>query len=369
MLLLSVPAGHLADRLSRKGIVLATAAAMVAGSLGLAAISYGKGPIGLVYLCLGLIGVAGAFSFPARWAFMPELVPAEDFHNAVTWRSSAWQVAAMIGPGLGGLGIALAGGPGPVYLADASCGVVVCLMIASIRGRPAVRKHAEPVTWDSLLAGFRFVWDSPLVLAAITLDMFAVLLGGAVSLLPVFAQDILHVGPAGLGWLRAGPSIGALAMALTLAHRPPLQRAGRDLLLAVIGFGAATIVFGLSRNFWLSMAMLILTGAFDNISVVVRSTLIQMRTPDAMRGRVSAVNSIFIGMSNEVGGFESGLAASLIGTIPAVVLGGVGCIGVVLLTAWKWPQIARLGPLDALDQDPSTAPPLPMTPIEVEGHS
>ncbi len=234
-----------------------------------------------------------------------------------------------------------------------------------------MKKESEPISWHSLLAGFRYVRDSRLILAAITLDMFAVLLGGAVTLLPVYAKDILQIGPVGLGWLRGAPSIGALVMALIVAHRPPMQRAGRDLLLAVIGFGVATIAFGLSRDPLLSFFLLILTGAFDNISVVIRSTLIQVRTPDSMRGRVSAVNSIFIGMSNEVGGFESGTAAWLMGTVPSVVFGGVGCLVVVALTVLKWPEIARLGPLDKLGEKTISTRPIeiPSSPVEVEGHS
>lgn len=370
VMLLALPAGHVADRVSRKKVVLATAIATTCGSVGLAAASWAHAPVWLYYVFLGIIGISGAFSFPARWAFMPELVPEEDFHNAVTWRSSAWQVAAVAGPSMGGLGLWLLDSPTPVYLADAACGVVVCAMIAAIRGRPAPSAKSGPMTWDSLLTGFRFVWNSPLVLASITLDMFAVLLGGAVALLPVFAKDILRVGKFGLGLLRAAPSFGALAMALYLAHRRPLRHAGRDLLLAVTGFGVATIVFGLSRSPVLSFAMLLLTGAFDNISVVIRSTLIQMRTPDAIKGRVSAVNSIFIGMSNEVGAFESGAAAWWLGTVPAVVLGGVGCILVVVLTALKWPEIGRLGPLDKIGEDGDLvlAVDIPSSPVEVEGH-
>ena len=370
VLLLALPAGHVADIVSRKKVVLTTAAVMTCGSLGLAGVSWAHAPVAWFYVFLAIIGIAGAFSFPARWAFMPELVPPRDFHNAVTWRSSAWQVAAMVGPGMGGLGIAAFRSATPVYVMDAICGVVVCSMIAAIRARPSARKHDGPMTWESVLAGFRFVWNSPLVLAAITLDMFAVLLGGSVALLPIYAEDILHIGPVGLGWLRAAPSLGALSMALFLAHRPPLKRAGRDLLLVVTGFGVATIVFGVSRNPWLSFAMLILTGAFDNVSVVIRSTLIQLRTPDPMRGRVAAVNSIFIGMSNEVGVFESGVAAYWMGTIGSVVFGGVGCIVVVVLTALKWPQIARLGALDTLGHEPETPsePPMPASALEVEGH-
>ncbi len=368
VLLLSLPAGHVADRFPRRNVVLAMAAIMTCGSFGLTVASRMQAPIGWFYLILGVNGIAGAFSFPARWAFMPELVPARVFHNAVTWRTSAWQVAAMMGPGVGGLGLASFGYATPVYFLDGICGLIVCLLLASIPVRPAPRVVSEPMNWSSLSAGFRFVWGSPLVLAAITLDMFAVLLGGAVALLPVYAEDILRIGPGGLGILRAAPSIGALGMALILAHRPPLQRAGRDLLLAVTGFGVATIVFGLSRNPILSFAMLVLTGVFDNISVVIRSTLIQARTPDAMRGRVSAVNSIFIGMSNEVGAFESGVAARFLGTVRAVVLGGVGCIAVVILTARKWPQIALLGPLNTVGEDPLPEVTMPVSALDVEGH-
>lgn len=369
VLLLSIPAGNVADRFSRKKVVLTMASLMTCGSFGLTIASRMHAPLIWFYVLLGMIGVAGAFSFPARWAFMPELVPERDFHNAVTWRSSFWQIAGMVGPGLGGLGLAMFRESWPVYLADGLCGLVVCVMIAAIRTRPAPKSTGEAMSWDTLSAGFRFVWNSPLVLAAITLDMFAVLLGGAVSLLPVFAEDILQIGPAGLGILRSAPSIGALTMALILTHRPPLQRAGRDLLLSVTGFGVATVIFGLSRNAYLSFAMLVLTGAFDNISVVIRSTLIQLRTPDAMRGRVSAVNSIFIGMSNEVGAFESGVAARFLGTVRAVVLGGIGCIAVVVMTSRKWPQIARLGPLDTLGKHPDTPlDDIPGTPVDVEGH-
>jgi MFS family permease len=194
----------------------------------------------------------------------------------------------------------------------------------------------------------RFVWRSDLLLSAITLDLFAVLFGGATTLLPIFAADILHVGPDGLGWLRASPAFGAMLTALALAHRPPLKRPGQALLLAVTGFGAATIAFGLSQNYWLSFALLALTGALDNISVVVRGTLLQTLTPDEMRGRVAAINSLFISSSNELGGFESGETAALFGAVPSVVGGGVGTILVVLLVMLRWPRLVRLGPLHAL---------------------
>jgi MFS family permease len=211
------------------------------------------------------------------------------------------------------------------------------------RGRPQSR---EAMGLASLLAGIRFVREQKIVLATITLDMFAVLLGGATALLPVFAKDILHVDASGLGWLRAAPAAGAVCMAMTLAHLPPLRRAGSALLWAVAGFGVATVVFGLSRNFYLSLAMLFATGALDNVSVVIRHTLVQVLTPDYMRGRVSAVNSVFIGTSNELGGFESGLVARLFGPTIAVVSGGIGTALVVLGIAALWPQIRQLRSLD-----------------------
>jgi hypothetical protein len=217
----------------------------------------------------------------------------------------------------------------------------------------------EQVSFRSLLAGLAFVRQTKLILAAITLDLFAVLLGGATTLLPIFAQDILRVGPAGLGWLRAAPSIGAVLMALIQAHRPPLRHAGPTMLWAVAGFGMATIVFGLSRNPLLSFAMLMLTGALDNISVVIRGTLVQTLTPDAMRGRVSAVNALFIGSSNELRGFESGITAQLFGPVASVVCGGIGTILVVIGVAGLWPRLRRLGTLHeaipANDMDPVVA--------------
>jgi MFS family permease len=372
VVLLALPAGHVADRFRRKDIVMGAQAVMMLASIGLACVSHLRGPLIFVYASLFMAGVAGAFSFPARWAFMPELVPAEDFHNAVTWRSSGWQISAVVGPALGGLGIAAWRSAGPVYAIDATCSLVVLAMFTLISGRPRPKPLGqESFNWSTLLAGIRFVRQSELILAAITLDMFAVLLGGATTLLPIYAKDILHVGPTGLGWLRAAPSVGALCMAMLIAHRPPMRRAGRALLTAVSGFGIATIVFGFSRDYRLSLLMLFLTGAFDNVSVVIRATLVQVLTPDVMRGRVSAVNSVFIGMSNELGGFESGLAARLFGPVIAVVAGGVGCLLVVLGVVLAWPRILGLGSLQELalgmEQRPDELP-IPQTPLEVEGH-
>ncbi|MHC5542725.1 MFS transporter, partial [Singulisphaera rosea] len=287
----------------------------------------------------------------ARWSLLPEVIPTSLLSNAVTWNSSGMQVASVAGPALGGLVIAITGGAPLAYLLDACCSLVVVASILSVKTSDSPRLN-EPVSLESLLAGFRFVSRNELILATITLDLFAVLLGGATALLPIFARDILHIGPVGLGWLRAAPSIGAVAIALVIAHRPPLRSAGMALLWCVVGFGLATVVFGLSRNVILSFLMLALTGAFDNISVLVRSTLVQVLTPNSMRGRVSAVNAIFIGTSNELGGFESGMTARLFGPVASVVGGGIGTILVVFAVALIWPRIRHLDSLhDAKPMD------------------
>ena len=245
-------------------------------------------------------------------------MPPTHYTSAVTWSSGAWQTSAIIGPALGGLLIAVLGGAAGVYAIAAGMLILVAALFLFMHPR-VVERSTEPMNVSSLLAGAKFIRRTPVILGAITLDMFAVLLGGATALLPVFALDILQVGAPGLGWLRAAPAVGALVAALIMATRPPLQHAGRTLLAVVAGFGFATIVFGLSRNFYLSLAMLALLGGLDNISVIIRSTLLLTRTPDSLRGRVSAVHSVFIGISNELGAFESGLAAALLGTVGAVV--------------------------------------------------
>ena len=240
-----------------------------------------------------------------------------------------------------------------VYGLDAIAALVFVVLVSLLQmnyQRKAVQKK-EVATWRSITEGLSFLKGTQIILAAITLDMFAVLLGGATTLLPIYAKDILHVGPVGLGWLRAAPSIGALAVAFVLTHRPPFKRAGRTLLCAVAGFGLATIVFGLSHNFWLSMLMLLCLGGLDNISVVIRSTLLLIRTPDEMRGRVAAVNSIFIGASNELGGFESGLTAQFFGPVASVAFGGLGTLFVVLFVALVWPEMRRLGTLRVSEKE------------------
>jgi hypothetical protein len=317
-------------------------------SFGLAALSFWQGPLILIYVCLLGIGVGRAFNDPASSTLIPQTVPPEIFTSAATWSSSSWQLASIVGPAIAGVAVAVLSSVTVIYLFDVLAAIIFLVVINLIKGRPLALSR-KAATMESLAEGLRFMRGNKIILAAITLDMFAVLFGGAVTLLPVYATDILKVGSQGLGLMRAAPSIGSLMMAFALAHLPAFKNAGRTLLLAVVGFGIATIAFGLSTSFLLSMAMLVLLGALDNISVVIRGTLILTRTPDEMRGRTSAVNSIFIGVSNELGGFESGLTASLFGPIISVVGGGILTILVVLAIARIWPEIRRMKTLDASD--------------------
>jgi MFS family permease len=349
VILFSLPAGHVADTYNRKRIIMVTQTLLAVCSVGLAILALIHGPIFLIYLCLLGIGISRSFNHPATSTLLPQTVPPEIFTNAATWSSSAWQLASIIGPAFAGLLIALLNDVALLYMLDAVFGLTFMVMVLLIKGRP-LKLARKAATLDSLKEGLRFIRDSKVILAAITLDMFAVLLGGATALLPVYATDILQVGPEGLGILRAAPSVGALMMAFVIAHQPPFQRAGKTLLWAVAGFGIATIIFGLSTSFWLSAAMLFSLGGLDNISVVIRSTLVLSRTPDEMRGRTSAINSIFIGTSNELGAFESGVAAKLLGPVGAVVLGGIGTILVVLGIAYVWPEMRNLKQLDQPDE-------------------
>ena len=341
VMLLSLPAGHIADQYNRKRIVLISELFLALCVLGLGWLSYTEGPLVLIYALLLGIGIARALNDPASSTLLPETVPPHLFSNAATWSTSTWHIASIAGPALAGLLIGFLNSVTFIYVFDALAAIIFCILLVMIKGRHLALAEKSP-TWKSLTEGFRFMRDTKVILAAITLDMFAVLFGGAVALLPIYATDILQVGAQGLGILRAAPSVGALLMAFLLAHLPPMQNAGKTLLLAVTGFGLATIVFGLSTSFILSVAMLVLLGAMDNISVVIRGTLLLTQTPDAMRGRISAVNSIFIGISNELGSFESGLAASLFGPILAVVAGGIGTILVVMIVARVWPEMGRL---------------------------
>lgn len=342
VILFSVFAGSIADRYNRKRIIQWSQSLLIVSAAALTYLSATRGSLELIYGMLFLIGVGRAFKEPASSTLLASTVSEKDFGNAATWSSTAWQFSAVIGPALGGLLIAILKSATFVFALDVIAGIAFLFMVTLIRGR-TIAYSSEKISWSSILDGFRFIRDNKIILAAITLDMLAVLLGGATALLPVYAEEILNVGAVGLGTLRAAPSVGALAMALYLANRPPFQRSGLALLWAVVGFGAATIVFGLSTNFILSLLMLVLLGAFDNISVVIRSTLLLVRVPDVMRGRISAVNNIFIGMSNELGQFESGAAAALLTTVPAVVFGGVGTIVIVAWIAYAFPALRRMG--------------------------
>ena len=352
LLFLTLPAGHLADQRDRRAIILWTMGMTAICCAGLTYVSWVHAPVAGTYFFLFLAGIARSFLWPASSAFLPRIVPPPLFPSAVTWSSGSYQLSAALGPVLGGLAIPLTGGATAVYAFNVVATILCCILVWYVRvpAATAPPPKREKMTLHSLGAGLRFVFAKKIILAIISLDLFAVLLGGATALLPIYARDILQVGASGLGWLRAALPIGSVSMALVLAHRPPLKHAGHALLLAVAGFGVATIVFGLSRSFWLSLAMMIACGALDNVSVIVRQTLVQVLTPDAMRGRVSAINGLFIGASNEFGEFESGVVASLIGPVLAVVTGGIGTILVVIATAFIWPEMRRYGSLAGEDQ-------------------
>src|SRR5437660_1740325 len=376
---LSLPAGHLADRFIRKHIILVSqifsaitslALALVswkhlaipqiaplrAGNHALAAVAavferhhpifhFDDASVPLIYLLLFIGASARTFSWAARAAFFPTLVSRDAFSNAVTWNNSVFQIGSVVGPAISGLLVAFVGFPF-VYLLDALCAFFFFLLVLPIRRSSQKREQTDESTWKSLVAGVRFVFSRKVILATITLDLFAVLLGGATALMPVFADQILHVGPVGLGWMRAMPAIGAFGTALAVAHLPPMKQAGRTLLWCVSGFGIATVLFGLSKAFWLSLGLLFFVGAFDSVSVIIRGSIVQLITPDEMRGRVSSVNNIFIGTSNEFGALESGLTAALFGPVISVVAGGIGTILVVLGVAFRWPETRKIGALD-----------------------
>lgn len=367
VIVLALPAGQIVDILDRKKVLIWTQFAFGAVSAGIAAASYLQAPLVWMYVLIVLSGCARVFNGPSRSSIMPQLLPVgmdgkthpEIFHNAVTWNSSLFHTSAVLGPLLAGQIIVMMGlkAAWPVY----ACTCLGCLIFGVAVGfvtPRASQRASETLNFGALnrgmLEGARHVWREKPILGAITLDLFAVLLGGATALLPVYAKDILHVGPLGLGALKAAPYLGAVAMGLYLAHRPPFTRAGAALLWSVAGFGVCMVVFGLSRNFLLSLAVLWVSGALDNISVVIRHVLVQMRTPEQLRGRVSAVNSVFIESSNELGAFESGTAAELLtkamgtavlGTIGSVVSGGVGTVVVVAAVALWLPEVRRLGRL------------------------
>jgi len=333
--------GHASDRYERRN-VLSACYAGYAVCFGLLLWLSRKElhTVTAIYIVLILIGAVRSFNSTASRSILTQLVPEEHFPNAVAWNATIFQAATILGPSFGGFIYAAAHGPTVVYLL--AMVTAIGATISSFRIRPETKaRPREPVTLKSLFAGLHFIWNRKLILGAISLDLFAVLLGGAVALLPVYAREILRTGPWGLGLLRSAPGVGAALMAILLAHRPLRGRSGPTLLWAVAGFGVFTIVFGLSRNLVVSLMALLLLGASDMISVIIRATLTQLATPDEMRGRVTAVDMIFIGTSNEFGQFESGVTAQWFGTVPAVVLGGVGTLVVIGLWAWMFPELRR----------------------------
>jgi MFS family permease len=349
-ILLFLVAGQTADRFPRQRILQCCYVAFAGISALLLALTLrGLTSVWPVYAALVLNGVVRAFNGPASQAFLPLVVPEEVFPNAVAWASSMIQGAMTLGPMIGGMIYGLTGTPAPVYAGSAAACLGATLVMGKVRVQAAQRPRgiARP---GVLLDGLRYLWRAKMTLGAISLDMFAVLLGGAVALMPVFAKDILGVGATGLGILRGAPGTGAVIMAMVLAHRPLKRHAGAIMLWCVAGFGACTVVFGLSHNVALSVAALVMLGACDMVSVVLRHTLVQISTPDEMRGRVSAVNMMFIGASNEVGQFESGVTAAWLGAVPAVVAGGVGTILIVVLWSRLFPELRRVNELQPTRQ-------------------
>lgn len=340
-ILLFLVAGHAADRIPRRTILLACLCGFSAASLLLLLFTVSRvTQVYPIYLILLLNGTARAFSQPAAQALLPTLVPEKHFPNAVAWSSSTFRTATILGPIAGGLLYGITASPLLVY-GFAVTAYLAALVLTSRIHLEAAPRTRPPASPKMVLEGFRYIWSNQLILGAISLDLFAVLLGGAVALLPVYASEVLHAGATGLGILRCAPGVGAVLTALALAHRPLGRRQGELMLWCVFGFGVFTVLFGVSRNIVISLIALALTGACDMVSVVVRSTMVQLGTPDHMRGRVSAVNTLFIGASNEVGQFESGITAQWFGTVPAVILGGVGTIVVVVLWARLFPALRR----------------------------
>lgn len=343
----ALPAGYLADRWNRRRLSVAALVVLSLCSVSLLLMSASAGMLDrvgvrLIYAIIFVSGIARGLLQPARQALGAELIPRVVYENAVAWRSSTWQTAAVVGPAVGGLVYGFSGAVA-AYGMDAALMLLALAAFLFMRYAPTARELAEESIFAGLITGLRFVWSEPVILGALSLDLFSVFLGGAEALLPVFASEILRVGPQGLGILRAAPAAGAVFMGISLAHRPPIERAGRALLVSVATFALAIIGFGLSRSFFLSVVLLGISGMADSVSVVIRSTLLQLLTPLEMLGRVSAVNSVFIGSSNELGAFESGVAARLIGTVPAVVVGGAAALAVVGLTARTVPRLRELG--------------------------
>jgi MFS family permease len=365
IVLFTLAAGHVADRYDRRvvyGIALGMQG-IASGILAVGAWGHWLGVPG-IFTVVGLIGAARSFQGPATQALLPTLVPEHLVPKAIAWATGAFQTASIVGPAIGGLLYAF--GPAVPYAAAAGLALVGTGFVAVMRQERKARPR-PPTTFASLFSGIHYIGAKPVILGSISLDLFAVLLGGATALLPAFARDILHVGAWGLGTLRSAPAVGSLAMSVYLARHPPNRRVGRKMFMAVFAFGLTTIVFGLSRSFSLSFGALLLMGAADTISVVIRSSLVQLETPDEMRGRVGAVNSLFIGTSNQLGEFESGVTASLFGTVPATVLGGVGTLVVALLWMRLFPSVRAFDRFEVGERAPQWPPPGPGRPGGSDG--
>ena len=364
-LLFLLPAGHVADRYDRRMVILVCYSLQLLCTLGLLLFALrGLHHVEPIFAVLFLIGTGRAFSGPASSALLPHLVPTQHFVNAITWGATVFQIANIAGPAIGGLlyTLPLKGrlyGAPIVFLFTLLTGIGFVGLIASLQVRPGRMEH-RAISTDVILAGFRYVWKSKLLLGSISLDLFVVLLGGATALLPIFAHDLLHTGPQGLGALRSAPALGALTVSIWMTFRPVLHRPGVLMFTGVAIFGSATIVFGLSRSLPLSLAALAVVGASDMVSVVVRSSMLQLATPSSMRGRVSAVNSLFVGASNELGEFESGVTAQWWGAVRAVVAGGLGALAVTGIWSVLFPELRGIDELSEealmpVEQEPSSA--------------
>ncbi len=343
-LLLVLVTGTVSDRYNRRVIVaICQFVEAACGVTFLALTVTGTISTAWIFSILAMFGVARAFMNPAASSLIPNLVPERDLSSAIALSSSAWQISIIVGPVVGGLLYGV--GAAAPYAATVAL-LLAAAVLVSLVPRPPQKLTPEPANWFTVVAGFRYVWHEKIVLGAISLDLFAVLLGGATALLPAYARDILQTGPWGLGLLRAAPGVGAIAVAIFLAVRPVRDRAGVIMFVTVGLFGAFTLIFGVATAVWLSVAALALAGAADMISVYVRETLIQLWTPDAVRGRVSAVNAVFVGASNELGEFRAGTVAALIGVVPAVVVGAVGTMAVAGIWAWAFPMLRQARRLD-----------------------
>ena len=347
---LALVSGQIADRFDRRLVLfLAILAEAVAASAMVAMVALDRVSVGGILSVAFAFGVVRAISTPAQRAMMPNLIPPDDFPSAVAWSGIAWQIATIGGPALGGWLYAL--GPTVVYGATTFALLAGAFAVSMLHPQPVTSAAGERATRESLLAGVALIFSNKILLGAISLDLFAVLFSGAVSLLPVFAKDILQVGPEGLGILRSGPGLGAVGIALALTQWPLKRHIGRRLFIAVGIFGLAAVSFGLSRNFWLSFAVLMVLGAADNVSMYVRGSIVPLATPDALRGRVVAVESVFIGASNELGAFVAGTGAALVGPIVAVVVGGSVTLTVALLWSWLFPSLRRADRMESVRAD------------------